>query len=487
MSRRVFPSLVPFLLASLAMAVAQVQFTSAAYNSGDSDSEWIVNGDFNKDGIPDLITFNAGSLSFYKGIGGGKFATPVKQAANIYEGPAAAADFNRDGKLDLAVICGNCDFEGNHILVLLGNGNGTFTSGTRFSTANVPFFLTLADFNGDHLPDIAVSECASQATVCSTEVFLGQGNGTFKRSATLPYGGGQVVAGDFNADGHQDIAVITGQSASGELAMFLGNGNGSFQSAKLASFSYPVSLAVGDFYKNRIQSLAVLTYISNGGYGVTTARYVNSAISVGSPNLVSTGANYYYLTAGDLNGDFLEDVVLVGQDDGNSNTSSIGVTTYLPGNGNGSFQAPVNLAGYGQTEVYPFVRDLNLDSRHDIGTVWDDPDSRFGSGGGAFVLLNTNATFNCDPPGANALSVRVCAPSNGQTVGTSVTFRGAGNAFNGIVKRMELWIDGKKVGQNLEDQLRVTTTVAAGNHTASFVAVDSFDNHVSGLVSFTVK
>lgn len=296
-----------------------------------------------------------------------------------------------------------------------------------------------------------------------------------------------MVAGDFNADGHQDIAVITGQSASAELALFLGNGNGTFQSAKLASFSNPVSLAVGDFYNNRIQSLAVLTYISNGGYGVTTARYVNGAISVGSPYLVTTGANYYYLTAGDLNGDFLEDVVLVGQDDGNSNTSSIGVTTYLLGNGNGSFQAPVNLAGYGQTEVYPFVRDLNLDSRHDIGTVWDDPDSRFGSGGGAFILVNTNATYNCDPTPANALSVRICAPSNGQTEGTSVVFRGAGNALNGIVKRMELWIDGKKVGQNLEDQLKITATVAAGSHTASIVAVDTFDNHVSGSVSFTVK
>jgi hypothetical protein len=109
------------------------------------------------------------------------------------------------------------------------------------------------------------------------------------------------------------------------------------------------------------------------------------------------------------------------------------------------------------------------------------------SGGGAFVLLNTNASFNCGPPPANALSVRICAPSKGQTVGTSVVFRGAGNAFNGIVKRMELWIDGEKVGQNLEDQLKITTTVAAGNHTASMVAVDSFDNHVSSSVSFTVK
>jgi len=103
------------------------------------------------------------------------------------------------------------------------------------------------------------------------------------------------------------------------------------------------------------------------------------------------------------------------------------------------------------------------------------------------VLQNTSATTNCAPPAANALSVNICAPVNGQTVGKTFTFRGAGNAWNGIAKRMELWIDGKKVGQDLEDQLKLTTSLSEGPHTASFVVVDSFDNHVSGSVSFTAS
>ncbi len=49
-----------------------------------------------------------------------------------------------------------------------------------------------------------------------------------------------------------------------------------------------------------------------------------------------------------------------------------------------------------------------------------------------------------------------------ETVGTTFTFKGAGNAFNGIAKRMELWIDGTKVGQNLEDQLKRLVTLTAG-------------------------
>ena len=52
---------------------------------------------------------------------------------------------------------------------------------------------------------------------------------------------------------------------------------------------------------------------------------------------------------------------------------------------------------------------------------------------------------------------------------------------------MELWIDGRKVAQNLEDQLRATVTLTRGNHVASFVVVDSFDHHVAGSVSFTSK
>lgn len=79
----------------------------------------------------------------------------------------------------------------------------------------------------------------------------------------------------------------------------------------------------------------------------------------------------------------------------------------------------------------------------------------------------------------------ICAPSSGQVVGQTFTFRGSGSALNGIAKRMELWIDGKKVAQNLEDQLKATVTLTRGNHVASFVVVDSFDNHVSNSVSFT--
>jgi hypothetical protein len=128
----------------------------------------------------------------------------------------------------------------------------------------------------------------------------------------------------------------------------------------------------------------------------------------------------------------------------------------------------------------PFVRDLNLDSRHDIGIDWSTSNA-----GGAFLLLNQSATTNCAPPPANKLGVHICAPRSGQSVPSTFIFKGAGNSFSGIPKRMEVWIDGKKAGQNLEDQLKVKTTLSPGTHTATFIAVDSFDNISKQSVTFT--
>ena len=485
MCHRVVSSIVAFLFASLSLASAQLNFTAASYDSGDSSTQSAVTGDFNNDGILDMVSINASSMSFYKGVGGGKYANAVTTTFSNYSGPAVAADFNRDGKLDLAVATYNPT--GNQVLIYLGNGDGTFASfwGTP-PTGNSFSSIALADFNGDHLPDLAISQCDSNG-VCSVEVFLGQGDGTFHSSATLAYGGGQVVAGDFNADGHQDIAVLGDQASTSQLDIFLGNGNGTFQTPKVAKFSYPVSLAVGDFYNTKIQSLAILNYVFNGSgstFYLTTARCLNGTLVIGTPQVViaNTLGNYMFITSGDLNGDFLDDIAVVG-----SGPVPNPAAAYMLGKGNGTFQNPVNLAAFGQNELDPLIRDLNFDSRHDLSGGWSDSDSRYGTGGGVFAMVNNSATTNCNPPPANKLGVKICAPSSGQTVSSTFTFKAAGNAFNGIAKRMELWIDGKKIGQNLEDQLKITTTLSAGRHTASFVVVDTFDNHTSSTVSFTAE
>jgi hypothetical protein len=456
---------------------AQIQFTATPYASvsGNNGSSSIVNGDFNNDGILDIVTINSNTISFYGGLGSGNFAEPVNQTAAANLGQAFAADLNGDGKLDLAVV-------GNGVTILLGNGDGTFTPGTNIDINNgAPFFITLADFNGDHVPDVAASICNDDS--CSVQVFLGKGDGTFNLSATLSLGGGQVVAGDFNADGHQDIAVIVGDGLSG-TAVYLGNGNGTFQTPLQANTVLaPISLAVGDFYNDRIQTLVVMNTDPHDGnfkYWVNTIQYSKGALVATNPELASSQQYYANIIAGDLQGNFQSDIVMVG-----GQTYPGPLTTFLRSSGNGQFNDTTEEPAYGYYETFPFIRDLNLDSRQDIGTAWNA--SELGNGGGAYILLNDNAVVNCDPPPANKLSANICAPKSGQTVNSTFTFRGSGDAFNGIAKRMELWIDGKKIGQNLEDQLKVTTTLSTGKHTASFVVVDSFDNYTSNSVTFTAK
>lgn len=466
-----------FMLAVVSVeASAAVTFTQFEIASGDTTSSGIVSGDFNNDGILDLVTVNTSSLSFYKGLGHDQYAAPVNQPLAQNLGQVFAADFNGDGKLDLAIASAPYQTSGV-VTILLGNGNGTFTQGTNLTVSGNAASIALADFNGDHKPDIVVSDGVSYMTW----VFLGNGDGTFTLSDTEYYGGNTVVAGDFNADGLQDV-VFASQD---DVGLFLGNGQGGFSNLIVAPLSNVESLAVGDFYNDRIQTLAALAVVdlgagSNDAY-IYSLRYANNELYVENQNLINDGGEDppLYVAGGDLNGDFKFDIFLAG---GNFRGGPIGA--YMLGNGNGTFKPMVNTPSYGDSEFFPFIRDLDLDGRHDVGMAWT---LYFNDDGGANVLRNTNASVNCTPPPANKLSVHICAPSNSETVSSPFTFKGAGNAFNGIAKRMELWIDGKKVGQDLEDQLKVKATLAAGAHTASFVVVDSFDNTASSSVSFTVQ
>jgi hypothetical protein len=257
-------SILTFVLASLTLASAQVStvdFTPTAIASGDVNSYSIVSGDFNNDGILDLVTVNRSSLSFYKGLGGGKYAAAKSQSLPLDQvgyGQVFAADFNEDGKLDLAIASGQ-----QGVTILLGNGNGTFKQGTNIAVSGNAAAIALADFNGDHKPDIAVSDDSGEGL---TWIYLGNGDGTFTLSDTQPYGGYPMVVGDFNADGKQDVIY----AAAIKIGLMLGNGDGTLSAPIIASTSSLVgSFAVGDFYNNRIQTLVALTS-NTSAYGGDT-------------------------------------------------------------------------------------------------------------------------------------------------------------------------------------------------------------------------
>ena len=169
--------------------------------------------DFNGDGKLDLAVSNYGSnnVTILLGNGlGGFTAAPVSPIAvgSVPDG-LVTGDFNGDGKPDLAVANEN----DNNVTVLLGDGSGGFTAapGSPFPAGLVPIGLAIADFNGDGKPDLAVVNVRGN----NVSLLLGNGSGAFTPSAnTFPVGATPVCirAADFNMDGKPDLQFPRGPS-----------------------------------------------------------------------------------------------------------------------------------------------------------------------------------------------------------------------------------------------------------------------------------
>ncbi len=199
----------------------------------------IVTGDFNADGNVDLVVtnFTDNSFSLFLGNGDGTF----KQATgspfalpSAVTGPIAmtATDINSDGNLDLAIV----NQTTNNVSILLGNGNATFneSTGSPIAVGRSPVAIATGDLNNDSHPDLAVVN----QTDNTLSVLLGNGDGTFSTATNSPLATGQaptaVTIADFNADGNADIAVTDPQTDS--VSVFLGLSQGLFAPA----FELPV-------------------------------------------------------------------------------------------------------------------------------------------------------------------------------------------------------------------------------------------------------
>src|SRR5437868_2156633 len=147
---------------------------------------------------------------------------------------AKAADFNGDGKLDLAVV----NSRSNDVSILLANGDGTFQPALTFGAGDSPSSIAVGDFNGDGKMDLAVFVPTGGTPVSplpgEIRILLGNGDGTLQTAkvTTLDVSAIAMAAGDFNGDKKTDLVVSNFGGATFSLNLLLGNGDGTFQAAK---------------------------------------------------------------------------------------------------------------------------------------------------------------------------------------------------------------------------------------------------------------
>jgi hypothetical protein len=249
-----------------------------------TEYNYIAAGDFNQDGKLDIVTTyfvsssNSG-ISILFGNGDGTFQAPVNSQNSFFDQQLTVGDFNGDGVLDLA---------GGSAIVALGNGDGTFQSPITSSGTSGLQNVSAADVNGDGKLDLVVSSSADPRPL---EFFAGVEIGDGSGGLTIGAGvGGSPAfpAGDFNGDGKLDFVTSTEDYPfpPDELQIWMGNGDGTFATAVpiTTTTGLPLTPAIqGDF--NGDGKVDLIAYDGNGlAWLFLQGSFPVASFSVGSLN-----------------------------------------------------------------------------------------------------------------------------------------------------------------------------------------------------------
>ncbi|HEY1771836.1 MAG TPA: FG-GAP-like repeat-containing protein [Gammaproteobacteria bacterium] len=364
----------------------------------------VVAADMNGDGHPDLVEVGTDqTVAVLLNKGDGTFQSPLHYYA-VGNGPVAVAvaDLRHNGKMDIVVL-NNSD---GTVSVLLGNGDGTFVAPTAaehavgigtpaptYATGGDPLSLTIADLNGDGIPDIVVANFTDN----TLSILYGNGDGTFQSAVAVPVGKGPmfVTTADMNNDGKPDLLI--NNNLDNTLGVLLNLGGKNFGAMTTTSLGptrlipYTQMMAVGDFTHNGKLSVVTTTTAENGNTVIYLVGKGDGTFEPGS--YVVTGLQTSYLAVADVNGDGFPDLLA-----GSLANNSIRV---LFGNSNGGFAPgqdyPANgLDGGAGVQTFA-VADFSNTGKPDIAAVNTEGGFMqllYNDGTGHFHLKNSLDTGN---------------------------------------------------------------------------------------------
>lgn len=224
--------------------------------------------------------FPAGEVIMFPGDGKGSFGTPTVLNTTLNPVAIAAGDFNNDGNPDLVVLADDTADFGGYVAVLLGNGKGQFGRRKLFrlpkNHGNLGFSplsaIAVGDFNGDHKLDVAVAVSDWTSNVTSyVVILLGNGDGTFRKAKLAPAGPNPLtlMVADFNGDGIPDLVVGNVlRDVLGTVSVLLGKGDGTFY--------LPQTFAVN----GQFPYMTVADFNNDGKPDIATANSDSSTISI---------------------------------------------------------------------------------------------------------------------------------------------------------------------------------------------------------------